>query len=256
MTGGRFDGAVAVVTGGRGDIGRAIATALAAEGAQVSVADRRPVPSESETGVTHAVLDVSDAVAVAGWLDEVEHALGVPTIVIPAAATATPVGLLAMSPEEWRAELDADLTAPYLVARDAARRMVAADRPGRVVLIGSWAAHAPHPHVGAYSVAKAGLRMLTRVLAADLARHGILVNEIAIGVVDAGVSRDTFARHPELKAQAQRQSPLGRLVGIDEITAQVLALADPALASMTGSTVVLDAGVSLRTALSSEEHAR
>jgi glucose 1-dehydrogenase len=161
-----------------------------------------------------------------------------------------------MTPAQWASELAVDLGGPFLLAQDAARRLVAANKPGRIVMIGSWAASAPHPHVPAYSVAKAGLRMLTRCLAVELAPHQILVNEVAIGVVDAGVSRTTFAEQPELRARSEAQVPLGHLVEVDEIVAEVLALCDPRRRSMTGGTILLDGGISLRTALSGQEQAR
>ncbi len=249
----RLDGQIAVVTGGRGDLGRAFAAAFVERGAAVSVADRVPIGADDRSsGIHHAELDVTDAGAVGAWLDRVESELGTPSIVVPAAAIATAVPLLELSPEQWRAELDADLTAPFLLAQDAARRMIHAGVQGRIAFIGSWAAHAPHPHVAAYSVAKAGLRMLTRVMAAELGPNGILVNELAIGVVDAGVSRTTFATHPELRARSERRAPLRRLVSVDDIVGQVLALVDPAQTSMTGTTITLDAGMSLRTAFGSD----
>ena len=249
----RLDGQVAIVTGGRGDLGRAFAAAFAERGAVVAVADRAPIEADDlASGIHHAELDVTDAAAVAAWLDRIEAQLGTPSIVVPAAAIATAVPLLEFTPEQWRAELDADLTAPFLVAQDAARRMIRAGVPGRIAFIGSWAAHAPHPHVAAYSVAKAGLRMLTRVLAAELGPHGILVNELAIGVVDAGVSRLTFQTHPELRAASERQAPLRRLVSVDDLVREVLSLVDPSRTSMTGATITIDAGMSLRTAFADD----
>lgn len=128
--------------------------------------------------------------------------------------------------------------------------MIAANRPGRIVLVGSWAGHAPHPHVPAYSVAKAGLRMLTQVLAVELAAHQILVNEIAIGVVNAGVSRTTFAERPDMRARSERIAPVRHLVEVEEIVTTVLDLCDFSRRSMTGATVLLDGGMSLRTAFS------
>ncbi len=244
-----FDGRVAVVTGGRGDIGSALVEALVERGARVAVADLAPLPGSHSPGVMHARVDVTDPVAIEAWLDDVEASFGVATLVVPAAATATAATVLDMTPDAWRRELDADLTAPFLLVQSAARRMVRAGLAGRIAMVGSWAAEAAHPHVPAYSVAKAGLRMLTRVLAADLARHQILVNELAIGVVDAGVSRITFEAHPELRERAAKQSPLGRLVDISEIVDHLIALLDPAAVAMTGTTVTLDAGVSLRAAL-------
>jgi NAD(P)-dependent dehydrogenase (short-subunit alcohol dehydrogenase family) len=243
-------GEVAVVTGGRGDIGSAVVAALVAAGAAVAVADLRALPDNPGGGILHARIDVSDPAATTAWLDAVEAELGTPTIVVPAAATATVGSVLELSADQWQAELAVDLTGPFLVATDAARRMITADRPGRIVLVGSWAGHAPHQHVPAYSVAKAGLRMLTKVLAMELAPHRILVNEIAIGVVDAGVSRTTFAERPDLRARSERIAPVRHLVEVEEIVTTVLDLCDPSRRSMTGSTVVLDGGMSLRTAFS------
>jgi len=243
-----LDGQVAVVTGGRGDIGAAIVAGLAAAGAKVAVADLTPVPETAPPGIDHARLDVADPRAVHAWLDNVEQRLGVPTLVVPAAATSTVRDSLTLSPAEWAHEIEVDLNAPFYLTQEAARRMIAAGRPGRVVMIGSWAGHAPHQHVPAYSVAKAGLRMLTQVLAIQLAPHRILVNELAIGVVDAGVSRAVFATHSELKSRSEHLAPVGHLVGIAEITAEVLTLCDPGRRSMTGATVLLDGGMSLRTA--------
>lgn len=244
----RLDGQVAVVTGGRGDIGAAIVAALVAAGASVAVADLTAISAPTFPGVEHAQLDVADATAVHAWLDDVEQRLGVPTLVIPAAATATARDLLTISTAEWAHEIEVDLNGPFYLAQHTAQRMIAARRPGRVVMVGSWAGHAPHQHAPAYSVAKAGLRMLTQVLAIQLAPHGILVNEVAIGVVDAGVSRTVFAKHPELKARSQQIAPVGHLVEIAEVVAEVLALCDPRRRSMTGATVLLDGGMSLRTA--------
>jgi glucose 1-dehydrogenase len=243
-----LSGQVALVTGGRGDIGSAVVTALVAAGAQVAVADLRPVPDTPAAGTVHTAIDVADPAAVTAWLDRVEAELGTPTLVVPAAATATVGTLLELTAEEWRTELAVDLTGPFLVASEAARRMIAGHRAGRIVMVGSWAAHAPHPHVPAYSVAKAGLRMLTQLLAIELAPHQILVNEIAIGVVDAGVSRSTFAKRPELRARSEQIAPVRHLVELDEIVTTVLDLCDPNRRSMTGATVLLDGGMSLRTA--------
>jgi glucose 1-dehydrogenase len=247
---------VAVVTGGRGDIGGAIVEGLHAAGACVAVADLRPLPDAGVSGIEHYLLDVSDPVQIHQWLDAVQATWGPATIVVPAAATATVATSLAITPEQWASELAVDLSGPFLLAQDAARRLVAADKAGRIVMIGSWAADAPHPHVPAYSVAKAGLRMLTRCLALELAPHQILVNEVAIGVVDAGVSRTTFAAQPHLRARSEAQVPVGHLVGVEEIVGEVLALCDPRRRSMTGSTIVLDGGISLRTALSGEAETR
>lgn len=247
-------GQVALVTGGRGDIGGAIVDALAESGAVVAVGDIAPLPTplseqvSPPATVVHEIVDVTDPSAVSAWIGRVETDIGTPTIVIPAAATATTATPLSLTADQWTSELSTDLSAPFFVTTEAARRMVAAGLPGRIVMIGSWAGHAPHEHVPGYSVAKAGLRMLTKLLAIELAPHRILVNEIAIGVVDAGVSRKTFQTHPELRARSAQTAPVRQLVEIGEVTSQVLSLCAPDLHSMTGSTILLDGGMSLRTA--------
>jgi len=142
----------AVISGGLGDLGAAIAVHLARSGVDVAIADLAEAPRDPgdlPAGVGYHRVDVTDADAIERWLDDV----GTPTVVVPAAATVTTGPL---DPAAWRRELDVDLTGPYLLATAATRRMIAAGTRGSVVFIGSWAAHRPHPGITAYSVAKAG----------------------------------------------------------------------------------------------------
>lgn len=226
----------AVISGGLGDIGAAIAARLARTMA-VSVADLAP---RGATPGTYHQVDVTDADAIERWLD----AVGTPTVVVPAAATVTTAPLDAAA---WRRELDVDLTGPYLLATAAARRMVAAGVRGSIVFVGSWAADRPHPAIMGYSVAKAGVRMLCRCLALDLAPHGIRVNEVAPGYVDAGLSKQIFDANPGRRADATAQVPLGELSTADDVAALVEFLASPAARHLTGTTVTADGGLSLLT---------
>jgi glucose 1-dehydrogenase len=230
----------AVISGGLGDIGAAIAVHLARSGVDVAIADLATDPGDLPGGVGYHRVDVTDADAVEHWLDEV----GTPTVVVPAAATVTTGPL---DPVAWRRELDVDLTGPYLLATAAARRMIAAGTRGSVVFIGSWAAHRPHPAITGYSVAKAGLRMLCQCLALDLAPHGIRVNEVAPGYVDAGLSKQLFDADPPRREAAVAQVPLGELSTADDVAALVTFLAGPAAHHITGATLVADGGLSLLT---------
>ena len=226
----------AVITGGLGDIGAAIAATLART-MPVAVADLAP---HGSTPGTYHQLDATDADAIEGWLDEV----GTPTVVVPAAAVVTSSPL---DPAAWRRELDVDLTGPYLLATAAARRMVAAGVRGSIVFIGSWAAERPHPAITGYSVAKAGVRMLCRCLALDLAPHGIRVNEVAPGYVDAGLSKQIFDREPGRREDAAARVPLGELSTADDVAAAVAYLVSPAARHVTGATLTADGGLSLLT---------
>lgn len=123
--------------------------------------------------------------------------------------------------------------------------MVAAGQGGRIVLVGSWAAHAPHPHIGNYSVTKAGLRMLGRTLALDHAADGILVNEVSPGIVDAGLSRDLFQADTALAARTRAAIPTKGLIRPEDVARDVAFLVSPDNQSMTGAVLVTDGGLSL-----------
>jgi glucose 1-dehydrogenase len=236
-------GQVAVVSGGLGDIGRAVAERLARAGADVAVGDRVDGPAPAGARNVHRV-DVADPASVRAWLDAVEAELGLPTVVVPNAAVVQPARLLDGG-DAWERTLAVNLTGAQLVATDAARRLVAAGRPGRIVFLGSWAAEAVHAEIPAYCVAKAGLRMLSRCLAYELAPHGITVNEVAPGFVDAGLGASLYARDPALRTADEAVVPAGRLATVEDVAAAVAHLCHPDAAYVTGTVALVDGGLSL-----------
>lgn len=239
---------VAVVTGGRGDIGRAVVSALLASGARVASADlpasgrRMPQP---EAHLREDEVDAADPRAVAAWLDAVAAQWGPPTIAVLAAGASGSGRLVDTSADDWHAVLAACLDSSFVASTEAIRRMIAAGRGGRVVFVGSWAAHAPHPHIGAYSVAKAGLRALCRTLALDHAVDGILVNEVAPGIVDAGLSRRLFAESEALRQRTLGAIPVERMLTPEDVARDVLFLCSPDNTNTTGAVIVSDGGLSL-----------
>lgn len=249
-----FTGRTAIISGGLGDIGRSIATALAREGANISLGDLQP--KERAAGFLNELqslgiralyteLDVSDAGLVKSWVEACEKELGIPDIVIANAATVTLATIHEITPEQWDRELQVNLYGPFFLTKYASEKMVAAKTPGHIALIGSWAAHVVHAHIPAYSVSKAGLRMLGKCLALELAPHGILVNEIAPGYVEAGLTAQIWKTNPSLKQQSEGKVPLKRLISADEVAAQVLHACDNSNRHMTGSTLLMDGGLSL-----------
>jgi NAD(P)-dependent dehydrogenase (short-subunit alcohol dehydrogenase family) len=247
---------IAVISGGLGDIGRAIALELARRGADIAIGDVRDSSAARgfadqlrELGVRtrYDEIDVADAAQVKEWIAKIERDVGVPTLIIPNAATVTLAGIRDVTAEQWSKELHINLDGAFHLAQAGALRMLAHKKPGRIVFVGSWAAHAPHPNLPAYCVAKAGLRMLCKCMAADLARDGILVNEVAPGYVDAGLSAQIWAKNPGAKENAARRVPTGRLIDAAEVAAQVAHLCDPANRHMTGSVLLMDGGLSLVT---------
>lgn len=254
MEKGVFDGQVAIISGGLGDIGRAVGRELAALGADISVGDILDVEHAStylaeiaglDRRVQYAKVDISDAVAVEQWIANVEETLGSPTLIICNAAIVLIGGALTISVDNWARILHVNLDGAFFLARAAAARLIERQMSGRIVFLGSWAAHAAHPQIIAYSVAKAGLRMLCKCMALELAKHDILVNEVAPGYVDGGLARLWYSEHPASRVKNTTLVPLRRLINPDEVAIEVSHLCDPTNRHMTGSTILLDGGLSL-----------
>lgn len=230
---------VAAVTGSRGAIGAAIVTELGALGAKVSGGDLASGSDDIPP------VDVTDAGSVEAWLDGVESRLGPLTIGIVCAGISRPGRLVDTTDRDWNDVIAVNLTGAYYTARAMIKRMLAHNTPGRIVFVGSWAAHAPHPHIGAYSATKAGVRALCQTLALDHAADGILVNEVAPGIVDAGLSRELFRRDPALEQRTRAAIPTARILGANDVARDVVFLVSPENRHTTGATIVSDGGLSL-----------
>jgi NAD(P)-dependent dehydrogenase (short-subunit alcohol dehydrogenase family) len=249
-----LEGQVAVVSGGLGAIGSATVRALAEHGADVAWCDLLPedralplvgdVQDIGRRGLYHRV-DIADAHAVSSWLREVEQRLGTPTLIVPNAAIVGIAPWLELTAEDWRRVMSVNLDGAFHLASCATQRMVECRLPGRVVFLGSWAAEHVHLQLPAYCVAKAGLRMLTRCMAGALAPHGILVNEVSPGFVAAGLADQFPDTTRDAHEASRRQVPIGRLIEPDEVASQIVHLCDPANRHMTGSTLLMDGGLSL-----------
>jgi len=163
------------------------------------------------------------------------------------------VDLANMTPEVWQCHLDINLSGSFYLAHAVAERLVARKLPGRIVFIGSWAAHSAHRHIPAYCVAKAGLRMACRAMALHYAPYGILVNEVAPGIVDAGLSGKVFRENPTLAARTVAKIPIGALMESDEVARHVAHLCDPRNRNVTGSFLLCDGGISLVTATETDD---
>jgi len=244
-----FSGRVLAITGAAGGIGRAIAGALHRRGADVLALDRvdaeeglaRLAAAGVADRVRYVQLDVTDPTAVhaalsgAGALDTVFANAG---IVRSAPFLDVPL-------EDWRAHLDANLTGSFVVLQSAARLFVARRTPGHVVLTGSWVGAVPWPEISAYSVTKAGIEMLAKSAARELASHGVRVNVLSPGIVDSGMARRQMETAPQYARRVRTVIPLQRLQAPDEVAAAPAFLASPAARYFTGSTLLADGGASL-----------
>ena len=136
---------------------------------------RCPFSFAREGGFHYHHADVSDEAEVVGWFDAVESHFGQPASIIVANAAIVSLGdTLSIAVADWNRTLAVNLTGAWLTARTGARRLIAGKMPGRIVFVGSWAAHAPHVELAAYCTAKAGLRMGAQSMALELADRGIL----------------------------------------------------------------------------------
>lgn len=245
---------VGIISGGLGDIGRAIALEFARRGADVAIGDVLD-PKEAQPtlrkikalrrGCRYDQVDVTDADAVYQWVKNVEADLGMPTLIIPNAAIVNLKTIYDLTPKVWRDELSVNLDGAFYLAQAATQRLLKKKKPGRVVFIGSWAGHAVHKHIPTYCVSKAGMRMLAQCMAAQLAPHGIYVNEVAPGYVDAGLSGKFFKADPELKKQSKARVPNQQLIDPEEVACQVAYLCEPESKHYVGATLVMDGGLSL-----------
>jgi glucose 1-dehydrogenase len=222
---------VALVTGASGSIGAAIVARLESLGARVEASDLD--------------VDVTKASAVDSWVAATVEQWGAPTIGIVCAGISKDGRLAELRDDDWDDVMAVNLSGAFYTARAVVRAMLAGGNGGRIVFVGSWAAQAPHPHIGAYSPSKAGLRALCRTLALDHARDGILVNEVAPGIVDAGLSRVLFERDAALKRRALAAIPIGRIASPEDVARDVCFLASPENRHTTGAVLVSDGGLSL-----------
>ncbi len=249
-----FKNQIAMVSGGLGDIGVAIVWELARHGAAVAIGDVRSISyarnlladlKGQKVPSLYQEVDVADADAVQSWVEKTEQELGVPSLIVPNAATATTASCHQITAEAWSRELRVNLDGAFYLAQAATKRLLHHKLPGRIVFLGSWAANTAHRHLPAYCVSKAGLRMLCKCMALELAPHGILVNEVAPGFVDGGVSRRLSQKDPASLERSRAKVPVLKLITPQEVAQQVVHLCHPANQHMTGSTLLMDGGLSL-----------
>jgi NAD(P)-dependent dehydrogenase (short-subunit alcohol dehydrogenase family) len=241
----------AIVTGSESGIGRAIAVALADLGCDIGVTWFRDEQMGKATcemvraagrRAELAHVDLRELPDAAGVVDDLAEALGGVDVLVNDAGMGIPGPFLDLGYEQWREVLAVDLDAAFLCAQRAARRMVAAGRGGRIVNITS--IHEQYPLVGAapYSAAKGGLGLLTKVMALELAEHGITVNSVAPGEIATAMT----GQEDQDPAQTPRPGvPLGRPGDAREIAEVVAFLCGPGAGYVTGSTWLADGGMAL-----------
>jgi NAD(P)-dependent dehydrogenase (short-subunit alcohol dehydrogenase family) len=244
-------GRTAFVTGASSGLGRHFAKVLAGAGAAVAVSTRRvdrlnEVRAEIEQhgGRSAAiVLDVTDATRIAPALDEAEAALGPIDILVNNAGMNVPGPSIDLAVADFDRMIATDLRAPFLLAREMGRRMIARKQRGRIVNIGSIGSFRVLPGMTAYCIAKAGIAMMTQCLAREWVRHDITVNAICPGYIETELN-DTWFNSEKGKEQI-RGFPRRRLERPEDLDGLLLLLASDASRAITGSVLTADDAQSL-----------
>jgi NAD(P)-dependent dehydrogenase (short-subunit alcohol dehydrogenase family) len=249
----------AVVTGGGRGIGAAIATALAAHGARLTLMGRTAADLDTHAATlrdasgagAHAVVcDVSDAAAVQRAFRDAAARFGPVQILINNAGQADAAAFQDISLESWERMLAVNLTGTFLCCRQVLPAMIAAGA-GRIVNIASTAGLKGYAKVATYCATKHGVVGLTRALAAETARHGLTVNAVCPGYTDdtdmlraavENVMRATGKSADEARAILTRQSPRGSLITPQEIADTVVWLCSPGASAITGQAIAVAAG--------------
>jgi len=245
-----LSGKVAVVTGGRRGIGKAIALALAEAGADVALGDR--VVDDGELNAVSEEVkklgrrslavqaDITQKADVDGLVQKTLAEFGTIDILVNNAAMNIRAPLLELNEDGWDKVIDTDLKGYYLCSQAVGKIMVGQKR-GNIINIASTAAMYTAPEMGAYCIAKAGVVMLTRILAVELAQYNIRVNAVAPSLVKTKFSQPLWS-DPETLKQIESEIPMGRLAEPSDIVGSVLFLASDASAYITGHTIVVDGG--------------
>jgi len=238
----------AIVTGSRRGIGKAIALALAKEGARVVVTDVsqedcQKVAAEIQNAGGKALAikcDISEKSEVLAMVDQTVSAFGRVDILVNNAATGVIKPFVRLTEEDWDRTFAVNVRGAFLCSQAVAKNMIK-NGGGRIINISSVASGggggAP-PLMASYVASKGGLKSLSQAMAVELAVFGINVNVICPGTIDSGAVPES------IKTRALKTVPQGRLGRPEEIANMVAFLASPAADYINGSVIIVDGGAS------------
>jgi NAD(P)-dependent dehydrogenase (short-subunit alcohol dehydrogenase family) len=249
----------AIVTGSDSGIGRATAVALAEGGCDVGITwhqDEAGAASTAEEvrslGRRAEVrrLDLTERASTRPVVGELAEALGGVDVLVNNSGAGASVPFLETELYDWDRVLAVDLTGAFLAGQEAAARMAAAGRGGRIVNVTSVHEHVPLRGSSAYCAAKGGLGLLTKVMALELAEHGITVNAVAPGEIATPM---TGAEDADPHAISRTAIPAGRPGDAREIAAAIAWLCSREASYTTGASLVVDGGLLLMAAVANQD---
>ena len=234
-------GRSALVTGSTRGLGLAFARALADAGARVAVngrsAEAAAAVAESIDGAVAAPFDVTDEDAVVAGVRALEPL----DVLVNTAGIGLRKPMLDLSLEEWRGVVETNLTSAFVVSRAAAPAMIARGS-GKIVNVCSVTSELARETIAAYTAAKGGLKMLTRSMCSEWARHGIQANAIAPGYFETDLTVPLRA-DPGFDAWVRARVPAGRWGVPDDLAGAVVFLASSASDYVNGQILFVDGGL-------------
>ena len=252
-----LSGQKAVVTGGSRGIGRAVAEALRAQGADIAVVVRETVDrAESLVAELNASggdsfvirADVSSEADVARLAAALEERWGQVDVLVNNAGIVLPGHAEDFGFDAWRRTMAVNLDGVFLVSQAIGRMMITRKR-GSIINIGSMSGRIvnwPFRHA-AYNVSKAAVHMLTKCLATEWAEHGIRVNAIAPGYIMTELTEEVLREHPQVVSEHWAKGAVMNRIGtVDELAGAVVYLASDASSFTTGEVHTVDGGLTLR----------
>lgn len=242
-------GDLALITGGTRGIGLACARALAEGGADIILVGRngddlrRAADGLRETGRSIHVeaFDLNRTADIAPWFEGVCATAGMPGILLNSAGMSRRGNAVDLSLQDWHDVLALNVTAMWELSRHFAQALIRQNRGGRVINIASLMTAAARPGTSPYTASKGAVGQLTKALAVEWARHGILVNAIAPGYIETDLNKE-LAADADFDAWVRDRCPLGRWGQPEDIAGLARFLAGSGADFITGQTIYVDGG--------------
>jgi gluconate 5-dehydrogenase len=245
-----LSGKTALITGSSEGLGLAMARGLAAAGAAIVLngRDEKKLAAAAKSiaddghNVAARAFDVADEEAVISAFEEFDAAGVDIDILINNAGIQLRKPMVDLKTEEWRRVVDIHLTGSFQVGREAARRMIARGRGGKIINIASLASEVARATISPYVAAKGGVRMLTRSMAAEWAQHDIQANAIGPGYIATEMNR-ALLDDPKFDAWVKGRTPSGRWGKPEDLIGVTVFLASPSSNYVNGQIIYVDGGL-------------
>ena len=254
-----LQGKVALVTGGVGAIGQAVARAYLRHGAQLAIADLDEAACQKaasllaeETGgrVIGVGVDVTNKQSLEDAADQIEASLGLVDVVTVNAGILLAQGALEMGQGEWERVLQVNLSGSLLTAQVFGQRLQQAGKPGSIIFTSSLFGLRGGKGNAAYSASKFGIIGLAQTMAAELAPHAIRVNSVCPGQIQSDMMEVLFQRRAQdagtsaadERAKFLQRIPMGRMGSTDEVADGFVYLASDLSSYVTGHSLLIDGG--------------